>query len=52
MSHLGIVVAVIEADADELADIADARADTRQILDDRQIVQFGGGDFRQAIGRQ
>ena len=38
----GGVVGVVEADADELADIADAGADARAAVEHRQVAEIGG----------
>ena len=41
---LGGVVGVVEADADELADLADAGADARVAVETRQVFRIDGAD--------
>ncbi|WP_165354864.1 hypothetical protein [Tropicimonas sp. IMCC6043] len=43
----GGVVGIVEADADELADMADAGADAAVRVKHRQPGDIGGGDDRQ-----
>jgi hypothetical protein len=49
---LGCVVRVVEADADHLADLADAGTQARAAVDQRQAVQAEAGQLLQAAGAQ
>jgi hypothetical protein len=46
------MIGVVEADANELADLVDAGADAKVLIKHRKFRRIGGADSAQALGRE